>query len=55
MKQTVQTGSGAMIYIPSFIWIGLSIHKLIRSDSQTNRKHDDLISLLLLFKMRKVD
>jgi hypothetical protein len=30
MKHAVEMGSGAMIYIPSFINIGSSIQKLIR-------------------------
>jgi hypothetical protein len=30
MKYAVQMGSGAMIYIPSFIDIGAAIQKLIR-------------------------
>jgi hypothetical protein len=36
MKYTVLMGSGAMIYIPSFIKIGSGIQKLIggRGDSQ---------------------
>jgi hypothetical protein len=32
MKYTVEMGSGAMIYIPSFIKIGSGIQKLIRGD-----------------------
>jgi hypothetical protein len=40
--------SGAKIYIPSFIKIGSGIQKLIEGDSQTQRQHGDLISLLLL-------
>jgi hypothetical protein len=30
MKYAVETGSGAMIYMPRFIKIGLAIQKLIR-------------------------
>jgi hypothetical protein len=30
MKYAIQTGLGAMIYIPNFIKIGSGIHKLIR-------------------------
>jgi hypothetical protein len=30
MKYAVEMGSGAVIYIPSFIKIGSGIHKLIR-------------------------
>jgi hypothetical protein len=35
MKYAVEMGSGAMIYIPSFIKIGSGIQKLIRWDSHT--------------------
>jgi hypothetical protein len=35
MKCAVEMGSGAMIYIPSFIKIGSGIQKLIRGNSQT--------------------
>jgi hypothetical protein len=37
-------GSGAMIYVPSFIKIASRIQKLI---GETHRQIDDLISLLL--------
>jgi hypothetical protein len=39
MKYTVQMGSGAMIYIPSFIKIGSGIQKLMEGGihSQTGR------------------
>jgi hypothetical protein len=48
MKYAVQMGSGAMIYIPSFIKIGSGIRKLMwGGDSQTHRQHGDRISLLL--------
>jgi hypothetical protein len=40
-------GSGAVIYIPSFIEIGSGIKKLIEGDSQTHKQHGDLISLPL--------
>jgi hypothetical protein len=33
MKYAVEMGSGAMIYIPGFINIGLGIRNLIRGDS----------------------
>jgi hypothetical protein len=33
MKYIVEMGSGAMIYMPSFINIGSDIQKLIRGDS----------------------
>jgi hypothetical protein len=46
MKYAVEMGSGAMIYIPSFINIDSGIQKLIGTDSHTNRQHGDRISLL---------
>jgi hypothetical protein len=49
MKYTVEMGSGAIIYIPSFIKIGLGIQKLIRGLHNHHRQHFDLISLLLIF------
>jgi hypothetical protein len=35
MKYTVGMGSGAMIYIPSFIKTGSGIQKLIKGNKQT--------------------
>jgi hypothetical protein len=35
MKYAVEMGSGAMVYVPSFIKIGSGIQKLIRVDTQT--------------------
>jgi hypothetical protein len=57
MKYEVEMGSGAMIYIPSFIKIGSGIQKLIARDSQTHRQHEDRISLLQesRLKNQKVD
>jgi hypothetical protein len=46
-------GSGAMIYIPSFMKIGLNIQKLIRGNIQTHRQHGGLISLLLFFQNKE--
>jgi hypothetical protein len=46
MKYAVEVGSGAIIYIPSFIKIGSSIHKLTGEDTQTHRQDGDRISLL---------
>jgi hypothetical protein len=43
MKYAVEMGSGAMIYIPSFIKIGSGIPKFIVG---THRQHCDLISLV---------
>jgi hypothetical protein len=45
-------GSGAMIYIPSFIEIGSGIQKLI-GGIHTHRQQRDLISLLYFFKIRE--
>jgi hypothetical protein len=36
MKYTVEMGSGAMIYVPSFLKIGSGIQKLLTGDSQTH-------------------
>jgi hypothetical protein len=47
MKHVAEMGSGAMIYIPSIIQICSGIEKI-------HRQHADLISLLLIFKIRKV-
>jgi hypothetical protein len=47
-------GSGAVMYIQSFIKIGSGIQKLIEEDTQTHRQQRDLISLLYFFKIRKV-
>jgi hypothetical protein len=44
MKYAAEMGSGAMIFIPSFIKIGSGI-----GDSQTHRQHGDRINLLLFF------
>jgi hypothetical protein len=41
MRQAVEMGSGAKIYVSSFIKIGL-----IWEDTQTHRQHGDHISLL---------
>jgi hypothetical protein len=61
MKYAVEMGSGAMIYIPSFIKIGLSIQKVMErwefGDSQKHR-HTDSMEIALtyfhFFKIRKV-
>jgi hypothetical protein len=44
-------GSGAVIYVPSFIKIGSGVQKLI---GRIHRQQGDVISLLYLFKIRKV-
>jgi hypothetical protein len=48
-------GQDAVIYVLSFIKIGSGIHKLIRGiHRNTHRQQRDLISLLYVFKIRKV-
>jgi hypothetical protein len=47
MKYAVEMGSGAMIYIPSFIRIGSGTQKLIGG---IHRQHGDRISLLSFFQ-----
>jgi hypothetical protein len=47
MKYAVEMGSSAMIYIPSFIKIGLAIKKLIRG---IHRSHKPT----LIFLIKKV-
>jgi Uri superfamily endonuclease len=48
-------GSGAVIYVPSFIKIGSGIQKLIgRIHRHTHRQQRDLISLLYFLKIRKL-
>jgi hypothetical protein len=46
-----EMGSGAVIYIPSFIKIGSGIQKLMGG---RDRQQRDLISLLYFFKIRAV-
>jgi hypothetical protein len=55
MKYAIETGSSAMIYVPSFIKIGSGVHKLTgeihrHTDAQTHRQHGDRISLLSFFQ-----
>jgi hypothetical protein len=50
MKYAVEIGSGATIYIPSFIKIGSSIQKLMGGGGFRERKQGDLISLHLFFQ-----
>jgi hypothetical protein len=47
---TVEIGSGAIIYILSFINIWSSIQNFIGEDSQTQRNSGELISLTLFFQ-----
>jgi hypothetical protein len=53
MKYAVEMGSGAMIYILSFIKIGSGIQKLIGEDTQTHRQHGDHINLLVFFRNKE--
>jgi hypothetical protein len=46
MKYAIQMGSGAMIYIPSFINIDSDNQKIIGGNSQTLRQCGNRISLL---------
>jgi hypothetical protein len=47
-------GSGAVIFLPSFITIGSGVRKLMGGGGDTHRKLRDLISLLYFFKIGKV-
>jgi hypothetical protein len=50
MKHAVEIGSGAMIYILSFIKTGSSIENLIGVRNEQKHRHvSDCISLLLFF------
>jgi hypothetical protein len=51
-------GSGAVVYVPSFINIGSGIQKLMGGGDTDTHKHThiqqrDLISLFYFFKIRK--
>jgi hypothetical protein len=52
MKYSVEIGSGAIIYIPSFIKIGSGIQH-VRAGG-IYRQHGDGMSLLSFFKIRKL-
>jgi hypothetical protein len=49
-------GSGAVIYVQSFIKIGSGVQKLIGgyTDTHTHDQQSNLISLLYFFKIRKI-
>jgi hypothetical protein len=49
-------GSGAVIYVPSFIKIGSGVQMLMGGGihTHTHGQQRDLISLLYFFKIRKV-
>jgi hypothetical protein len=52
MKYAVDMGSGAVVYIPSFMKIGSAVHKLMGVVTQTaGRSHKHT---LIFFKNRKV-
>jgi hypothetical protein len=58
-NQAIEMGSGAVVYIPSFIKIGSGIQKLIggihrHTQTHTHGQQRDLVSLLYIFKIRKV-
>jgi hypothetical protein len=46
MKYAAEMGSGAIMYVPSFVKIGAGIHKLIGGYLQTHRQHGNRISTL---------
>jgi hypothetical protein len=41
MKYIVEIGSGAVMYMPSFIQSGSGIQKLMRDNIQTHHRHTD--------------
>jgi hypothetical protein len=53
MKYAVQMGSGAMIYIPSFMKICSAIQKLLRGNTQTHRQHGARMNLLSFFQNKE--
>jgi hypothetical protein len=55
MNYTVETASGGIMYIPSFIKISLGFQKSGWGDwIHAHRQHGDSISLVLFFKIREV-
>jgi hypothetical protein len=48
MKYTVEVGSGAVMYIPSF-----ARSEVYEGESHRHRQHCDLISLLLFFQYKE--
>jgi hypothetical protein len=56
MNRVIEIGSGAMMYIPSFLNIGSGIQELLgriyyrHADTQTHRQQGDLISTILFFQ-----
>jgi hypothetical protein len=53
MNYSVEVGSGAMIYIPSFINIGSDIQKLMGGGIHRHRQHGDRINLLSFFQNKE--
>jgi hypothetical protein len=53
MQYSVEMGSGAVKYIPSFIKTGSDIQKFIGGEEFTDTLHGDLISLLLFFQNKE--
>jgi hypothetical protein len=47
----VEMGSGAVIYVPSFIKNGSGVQKLIGGFTDTHRQQGELISLLYFLKI----
>jgi hypothetical protein len=44
MKYAVEMGSGAMMYVPSFIKIGSGIQKLMGGGGYTRRHTDSMVA-----------
>jgi hypothetical protein len=54
LNYAVEMGSGAVIYVPSFIKIGSGVQELIRGiHRHTHGQQGDLISLLLFFQNKE--
>jgi hypothetical protein len=53
MKSAIEMGSGAMIYIPSFVKLVKTL-KHLWGDTQTHRQHGNRISLLFFYKIMKM-
>jgi hypothetical protein len=54
MEYAGEMSPGAMIYIPSFIRIGLNNQRSIRKFIRTHRQHGDLVSLNLFIYFFKI-
>jgi hypothetical protein len=52
MKQAIEMGSGAVIYLPSFIKIGSVIQKLIK-EGYPDTQNGHLISILSFFQNKE--